>query len=153
MMTNPIAWLIVITFALMFAVIDFSKRIIPNKLLLLFLAVSGVLLLVNCTTDFNFTGSYLLSAALGLLITGGIFLAMYILSKGALGAGDVKLMAVIGFTLRLRSALYITLFSMGIFALVSTALLLTKMKTPKDTLPLAPFIFVAVLICAALELP
>lgn len=79
------AWLVVI---------DARTHRLPNRIVLPTLA--GVVLLV--VIDALLTGrmAQLIGAATGLLILGGFYAILRILSRAGMGGGDVKLAAVIG---------------------------------------------------------
>lgn len=77
-----------LSFALLCAaLIDVDCGLIPNRLTMP--ALGAALILATLS------GS-LLSALLGGLVLGGLFLALALLSNGGLGGGDIKLAAVIG---------------------------------------------------------
>ena len=62
-------------------------------------------------------------------------------SKGGVGAGDVKLIAIIGFYYGLVGVLSILMVTLVFAAVVSACMLLSKKAKMKSTLPMAPFIF------------
>lgn len=76
----------------------------------------------------------------GGLVTGGVFLAMAIATRGGMGMGDVKLAFFTGFALGLTlgiQALLITAISGGVIA---TFLMVTRIRDRRDPIPYAPFI-------------
>jgi len=76
----------------------------------------------------------------GGLVTGGVFLAMSILTRGGMGLGDVKLAFFTGFALGLTlgiPALLVTAITGGVIAVF---LMLTRIRGRKDPIPYAPFI-------------
>ncbi|MCT4595183.1 MAG: prepilin peptidase [Anaeromicrobium sp.] len=126
--------LIVISF------IDYELKIIPDECNLFGIIISGAFIIFH---NFNYTG--LKESLLGLLLGGGIFLIIAILT-GAMGGGDIKLMGVLGFAFGWKLILLITLLSFVIGAIVSIILLLLKLKNRKDAIAFGPFISVATLI-------
>jgi leader peptidase (prepilin peptidase)/N-methyltransferase len=73
-------------------------------------------------------------------LTGGVFLAMSILTRGGMGMGDVKLAFFTGFALGLTlgvGALLITAIGGGVVAVL---LLVTGIRDRRDPIPYAPFI-------------
>ena len=78
------------------AVTDIKRKIIPNKILVLLLLfwTAGVSMLLILQTEFGLT--ILFESLAGGTIGGIIFLLCYLQSKGQLGAGDVKLVFVMG---------------------------------------------------------
>jgi leader peptidase (prepilin peptidase)/N-methyltransferase len=76
----------------------------------------------------------------GGLVTGGVFLAMSIVTRGGMGLGDVKLAFFTGFALGLAltiPALLITAIAGGIIAVL---LMVTRIRDRRDPIPYAPFI-------------
>jgi leader peptidase (prepilin peptidase)/N-methyltransferase len=127
--------LVVITF------IDLKEMIIPDALVITILILSVVYKAVNYFTyDIN---PQILSSLGGLLLAGGLFLAIVILSKGGMGGGDVTLIAALGFILGHKFILFNIFLSFILGAVISLILLLTKIKTRKDPIPFGPFIILA----------
>lgn len=130
------AVLIIITF------IDIEHKIIPNKLVFIFLIWSiGWQLFYP-----QLTWNNILSGA---ILGGGILLLTAIISRGGMGGGDIKLMFAAGLFLGLANtalALFLAFLSGSIVGIV---LMLLRIKGRKDPIPFGPFlsfgIFVAVL--------
>jgi prepilin signal peptidase PulO-like enzyme (type II secretory pathway) len=77
---------------------------------------------------------------LGGLVGAGVYLSLYFLSKGKdIGGGDIRLGALIGFLVGLKSLLYVLLFSYFIALVALIIYLLVKRKKIKY-LPLGPFL-------------
>lgn len=114
---------------------DLKERRIPNKLILIGLAIGLVLHALGRTAPdaiaaFSF-----------------IFLVMFIaynINAAAIGGGDVKLAAVIALFLGLYSGLLSLLVGFGLCALYGGVVALLKRGTMKTKYPLAPFMFVGV---------
>lgn len=133
-------------FILMFAVIlialiDRRAYIIPNKILILLLGIRGILLMIECVLNlsFGYLKTIVLSPLTGFLFGGGIFFVCYILTRKAIGEGDIKLFAVIGSYVGagvLFPLLLITVFFSAVYSI--TMVLIRKMKMT-DYLPFAPF--------------
>ncbi len=79
-------------------------------------------------------------ALLGILICGGLLLILAGLSRGAIGGGDVKLVAMVGAALGWRWGFGVLAFTHVAAAGVATCLLLSRRKRWKDTLPIGPFL-------------
>lgn len=125
--------IVLISLMLVVSFIDMKEQIIPDGLIV-FGLVAGVAF-TKFTVGHSFT-----DALLGLAAGGGILLATAILSKGGMGGGDVKLMAVAGLFLGWRLtlvALFISFVAGGLFGIV---LLLTGKKGRKDPVPFGPFL-------------
>ena len=127
--------LIIITF------IDLIEMIIPDILVIIILILSLLHKILNCFI-YNISPEFL-NSFLGLLLAGGIFLAIVLLSRGGMGGGDVTLIGALGFVLGIRLVLLNILLSFILGAIISLVLLATKIKTRKDPIPFGPFIVLA----------
>ena len=82
----------------------------------------------------------ILASVYGTLVGAGIMAGIYVLSRGGMGAGDVKLAAfmgaAVGFPL-IFVALFISVVSSG---LVAVGLLVTRKKGRKEFIPFGPFL-------------
>lgn len=86
--------------------------------------------------------SFVFSACLGAFFSGGMFLLCYGVSRGGIGAGDVKLLAVLGYYLgagAIFTAVFLIVLSAAIF---SVGALVLKKVNLKQEMPFAPFVLV-----------
>lgn len=120
------AGLVVITF------VDFDHQIILDEVLLV-LAVAGLAYVWLYTHDWY-------NALYGMLVGGGLMLAIYFLSRGGMGEGDVKLSFVLGWWLGLSNILVCLLLAFVIGGIVGVALLATGIKGRKDAIPFGPYL-------------
>lgn len=120
--------------------IDLKCHIITNKLNLSCLGIGIFFTLIY------FDKWILFNNTMGLIIGGGLFLLIAIISKGAMGGGDIKLMGALGFCLGWEYIIIISVFSFILGAIVSLILLILKIKTRKDYIPFGPFIAVSAII-------
>jgi leader peptidase (prepilin peptidase) / N-methyltransferase len=118
---------------LVVALIDFDHKIIPNIITLPGLAIGfGLSLCALPITP--------LASLLGLLIGGTLFYLIAFVSKGGMGGGDIKLIAMIGAFLGWQGALF-TIFSGALLgSLVGVMLMLLGRKGRKDKVPFGPFL-------------
>lgn len=123
------------------AVIDYYHKIIPDTINIFGLIFGLIFHAINFS---NF--SNLLQYIFGFLIGGGFLLLIAVLSKGAMGGGDIKLMAVLGFWLGWKFTLLILFLSFFLGGLISIILILLKIKGRKDTIPFGPFIVLATMV-------
>ena len=129
------------------AVYDFNYYLIPNifVLLLLLLALIFQLVLVPFGIAAPLTSRSPIDLAIGVAISGFLFL-LYAVSRGAwMGFGDVKLGFALGTLLGyplIIEALLLAFISGGIVGIV---LILTGQKTLKSHLPFGPFLAFAAL--------
>ena len=124
--------------------IDLKDMIIPDSLVIAILLLS----ILHKTTNYiiHKTPMNLLDSILGLLIAGGVFLAIVIISDGGMGGGDVTLIGALGFTIGVKAILLTILLSFILGGIISILLLITKLKTRKDPIPFGPFIILGFMI-------
>ena len=116
------------------AFIDFKNQIIPDELNV-FILILGIIKLA-----YSFSLSNLLASTIGLLAGGGFFLLLAVVTGGAMGGGDIKLMGALGFLLGWKQIILVSFFSFILGALISVALIATKIRKMKDYIPFGPFI-------------
>jgi leader peptidase (prepilin peptidase)/N-methyltransferase len=119
--------------------IDMENQIIPDEIIIVGLLAGIIFSSVDIQNLFR---DYIPGALIG----SGILLLIVILSRGGMGGGDIKLMAVIGIFLGWRKALlalFISFILGGIFAFV---LLITRKKGMKDAVPFGPFLGAAAMV-------
>lgn len=90
-------------------------------------------------------------AVLGALAGGGVLLLLAVVSRGAFGGGDIKLMAMLGAALGWKGALVVMAFSQLAAALVALVLLIAHQAGRRDLLPVGAIIsfFGAVMLLGA----
>ncbi len=133
---------------ILFAVslIDFEHRIVPNTLVAAGLA-AGLLLLLPLLADlfvpvpkYLLIDHALLDALLGFALGGGLMLIIILVSRGGMGAGDMKLMAMIGLFVGLRGVAVVLLTGFILGALVGVTMMIAGSATRKTALPFAPYL-------------
>ena len=92
-----------------------------------------------------------LDVLVGGLLTGGVFLAMLIMTGGGMGMGDVKLAFFTGFALGLTFGVHALLLTALIGGAVAVALLVTNIRDRRDPIPYAPFIAIGAIVVFLLE--
>jgi leader peptidase (prepilin peptidase)/N-methyltransferase len=115
------------------ALIDYDNKIIPNIITLPGIAVGlGLSVWALPITP--------LTSLLGLLVGGALFYLIAVVSKGGMGGGDIKLIAMIGAFLGWQGALF-TIFSGALLgSVVGMMLILLGKKGRKDKVPFGPFL-------------
>ncbi len=131
------------------ALIDIDHLIIPDGLVLAGLAVGVLYRLLGFAEASGAKG--MVDGIIGLLVGGGIFLLLALISNGGMGGGDIKLMAMLGLWFGWRNILFISLIAFIIGSIISIVLLIFKLKSRKDFIPFGPFIVLAVFICLLLQ--
>lgn len=138
-MSHWLIWGMMSVILLIATITDLNRRLVPNRLI--FWGFIG-LLLVHLMLHPGLLPDYLLSFL-------GFFMGLWLLSivsKGAIGGGDVKLFALIGFGVGAKAAWWIFIFSHVLGAIA--VLLLWQFKRAKkgDSLPFAPYMLAGLLL-------
>lgn len=125
------------------SVSDLRTMRIPNKVLLFFapVLVLACLLLPDEGRGIPWW-SHLLGAAEG----GGILLIIAFLSRGGMGLGDVKLFALLGWTIGLVQAPLALLAACLIGTIVGVALIASGVVKRKQPIPFGPFLALGALL-------
>ena len=123
---------------LVVAFIDLNEMLIYDKLLVGLIGLS----ILEKFTNYMVYGKTMdiKSSILGAVLGGGLFLLIYLLSKGGMGDGDITLMASIGFILGWKHSLLTMILSFILGAIISVFLLAFKIKDRSDPIPFGPFI-------------
>lgn len=121
-----VASLVVLTF------VDFDHQIILDEVLILMLV---------CGVGYVYlTFSNYWDAVYGALFAGGSMLLIFILSRGGMGAGDVKLCFVLGVWLGLKASIVCLMLAFILGGIIGVLLLATGIKKRKDPIPFGPFL-------------
>ena len=133
--------LIVITF------IDLDFQIIPDRITLpgtLAGFIAGSFLMPDPFMRYSLLG--FTSSLAGLLAGGGLFYAIAVLSKGGMGGGDIKMMAMVGSLMGWKSVLLTTFLGSFTGAAAGLFLMVFKGKGRKTKIPFGPFLTLGALI-------
>jgi prepilin signal peptidase PulO-like enzyme (type II secretory pathway) len=115
-------------------VIDLITKTIPDVVTLPSLAYALVLAVA-------FGGkAALMQAGLGILVGGGLLLLLAVVSRGGIGGGDIKLVALLGSALGWKSALMAFALSQLGGGVVLLYLLITGRAERRRTLPIGALI-------------
>ncbi|WP_217586971.1 prepilin peptidase [Lentibacillus saliphilus] len=137
--TELMTALLLIALLMIILVSDLTYMIIPNRLLLFFFPLFILMRLINPLTPWWSS----IAGALGAMI----LLALIILiSKGGMGAGDMKLFGVIGIVLGFKQTLLAFFLSTIIGALIGIILLMTEVIGRKQQIPFGPYIVIGTLL-------
>ncbi|MCL6450768.1 MAG: prepilin peptidase [Acetobacteraceae bacterium] len=115
---------------------DLRSRLIPNRLVL-----AGLALAVPVLGAARPPAAWPWHLA-GLGAAGGVLALAALLSRGGMGAGDVKLGGVLGLYLGWPMALVALFWGFLAGALVGVVLLALRLKGRRDVIPFAPFLAV-----------
>lgn len=138
---KSIKYLIFIYALFLISVIDFQEKKIPNQLVFFILAERTMFFIPEFIMYPDAIMSVLIISFTGMIISALIMLMCRFLGRGGLGAGDIKLFAVIGFMTGFQGALNIMFYSLFIASFICIILLVSRKAKIKQTVPMAPFIF------------
>jgi len=143
---NLLLFLLLIIFGYIASVIDLTTKTIPNILVLAMLGVWVIFIIPQLFVNIDRTISVLWESGFGFAISGTLMMIVYLISRKRLGGGDVKFMAAAGLYLGMSYVLSAMLFGSILAGLTGITLIIIKKKGRKDTIPLAPFLFLGILI-------
>ena len=129
-----------------FCITDYRECIVPNKLLLILLLLFFIILGGHGVKNMEQVTGLLPSIVLGLVFSGITFGLGYLIAKGSIGAGDVKLTLIMG--LYLTGVYVVPAIAYGCFcsAVFSIVQLIRKKVTRKDAIPFVPFLYIGLII-------
>lgn len=128
--------------------IDFKHQIIPDSMWIAIL-VGGLLIVVDALLTGDFSKDWIISKIIGFFTVSGLFFIVALVTQGrAMGGGDIKLMAAVGFVLGWKAVL-LTLFMSAIFGvLFSIGRKIVSKKEMKGVVPFGPFLAMGSAVCA-----
>ena len=130
--------------------IDVNEKRIPNKILAALILIRTFILVLESIAFGGYGLSILFSAAMGGLAGGGMFLLVYLLSRGGIGMGDVKLFAVLGLYMGIGSIFIVVFFTVMSSAIYSVIMLIRRKIKLKEEIPYAPFVMIGVVLSMVL---
>ena len=130
--------------------IDGNSKRIPNKLLIALMIFRSIYMVVECFFFSEIWMTLLITFLGGAIIAGGLFLFCYLVTRGAVGAGDVKLFTVVGYYLGSGVIFTAVFMSVVLSALYSMLQLILKKKGLKEEIPFAPFVYAGTLLTMVL---
>jgi prepilin signal peptidase PulO-like enzyme (type II secretory pathway) len=136
----------IIVFGYIAMVFDLETKLIPNGLIMTMLSVWVFTMTLQLFVDTEAAVRLLRDSVLGFAIGGGLFLLVYIISRKGLGGGDVKFMAAAGLYLGFWGTIPVILYGTVIAAITGGVLIFLKKINRKDAIPLAPFLFIGIVI-------
>lgn len=133
--------LIVITF------IDLDFQIIPDRITLAGIPlglVAGSFLLNDPFMRAELLGYK--ASVIGVFAGGGLFYLVAVLSRGGMGGGDIKMMAMVGALMGWKSVLLTTFLGSLAGSLIGVFLMIFKGRGRKTKIPFGPFLALGTLI-------
>ena len=128
-------------------VIDLEHGLILNKVVYPAMIVALLLALVPQPWLTRWiVANGIANAALGGGIGFALFLLIAIVSRGGMGWGDVKLVALIGLATGFPLALFSIILGAILGSIVAVALMIAKKRKLRETLPFGPFLALAAMV-------
>jgi leader peptidase (prepilin peptidase)/N-methyltransferase len=113
--------------------IDLRHQIIPDAITL-----PGIL--AGITANVATRHLAWADVALGIAVGGGVFFIIIVLSRGGMGAGDMKLGAMLGAFLGWKLALFALMVGVVVGGVWAVALMALGLRGRKDAIPFGPFL-------------
>ena len=129
-----------------FCMIDYWERIVPNRILLLWLMLWIICMGAYGMYDMNAMLNHMFGVVLGLIFCMLSFGFCYLISKGSMGAGDVKLSIIMGIYMTGEYVVGAVLYGCILSAIFSLFMLATKKMTRKTHIPFVPFLYLGVIV-------
>lgn len=154
---SALFWGFILWLFLVLSLVDIRLRIIPDEIHVLILATGLVWVFAGQYYVSFFSGSFLGASALafgrwgtltnhllGILVGALFFFLLFILTRGrAMGMGDVKFAAALGFLFGWPDVLAIMILAFVFGGIFGAAMLLSRTYTMKSAVPFGPFLAVA----------
>ncbi len=131
-------YLVLVSILIVLSFIDWDHKIIPDRLNL------GIGILAVATLAYQPEITWI-QGAIGFAVGGG-FLFLIALLTGAMGGGDIKLMAAAGLMLGTSQIIIALYFGFIVGGVVSLFLLLMKIKGRKDAIAFGPYLSIGIII-------
>lgn len=126
------------------SIVDYNVQKIPNTMVLYLFLIKLI--------DVIMTKEKWVETSLAFTLFLMVMAILYRFSKGGLGAGDVKLIAVLAFYLGLEQTCLVLISSCGLIIGYACIRWLLKKQHWKASVPMAPFVLVGYIIHSAILL-
>lgn len=123
---------------------DYWEKVVPNRILLLWLMIWILLTGIYGVHDMNRMLYHMFGVILGVVFCMLSFGFCYLISKGSMGAGDVKLAVLMGMYLTGDYVVGAVFYGCILSAVFSVWMLMRGKITRKDYIPFVPFLYMGV---------
>lgn len=138
-------YLLLLITAFFIAWIDGEEHRIPNRILFWLTIGRAAILLAECIVYMPMAMVLVISSVLGMLSGLILFGTCYLISRGGMGAGDVKLFMVIGLFLGANGVSTVAFISVSAAAVYSAILWVRRRIGMKYTIPFGPFVYIGLI--------
>ena len=125
---------------------DYWETVVPNSILLILLMLFIIVVGLHAVRDMSVFYMALPSIILGFLFCALTFGLGYVISKGSMGAGDVKLSLIMGLYLTGEYVVATIVYGCLLSAVYSVVQLVRKRLNRKDEIPFVPFLYIGLII-------
>lgn len=143
-----LGYMVVMSALIVVSWIDFEHQIIPDSMWIA-IFVGGLFIVGDSLINGYFSKEWIISRVIGLFAVSGLFFLIAFVTQGrAMGGGDIKLMAAVGFVLGWKAVL-ISLFMSAFFGVFfSIGRKIISKKEMKGVVPFGPFLAMGSAVCA-----
>jgi leader peptidase (prepilin peptidase) / N-methyltransferase len=137
----------VVLIGVQLAAIDLAELRLPGRLIWLASGAASILFLLAALRDHN--GTALLRALISMAALPAVYLVIAVLTRGGMGAGDIRLAALVGLALGWRSWSALiggTLIAFGCAVIVGLILIATGRATRTSPIPYGPAMLVGTVV-------
>ena len=133
----PLALMFVLTSCLiLISLIDYKTQVIPDGLV-------GVIAVSSALYNLLYAPQGVVNMLLGGAVGFASMLLIFVISRGGMGGGDVKLSAAVGLWLGVEGTLLFLLLAFIMGGVISLLLLVSGVKSEGDAIPFGPFLCLA----------
>lgn len=142
-----VLWLGILTGLIALAVYDLRWMLLPSKLIYVLLTASIIMTCISVIA-YNHTLSALVNYLVAVLIGGGLFYAIFTISKGKwIGGGDVRLGFLLGLLAATPGRSFLMIFLASLLGLIVSLPFLTRHKLNRSSIiPFGPFLIAALIV-------
>ncbi len=135
-------WLIILLGLIILALYDLKWMLLPNKIVAAFSVPAMFLALLSIVFSSSNHLSMVLEYTGGILVGGGVFYVIYVLSKGKMiGGGDVKLGFLLGLIAGTIAKSFLMIFLAALIgSVVAIFLMIMSKANRKSKIPFGPFL-------------
>ena len=143
-----VGYMIMMSALIVVSWIDFEHQIIPDSMWIA-IFVGGLFIVGDALITGEFSKEWIISRIIGLFAVSGLFFIIAFVTQGrAMGGGDIKLMAAVGFVLGWKAVIIALFMSAVLGVLFSVGRLIFAKKEMKGVIPFGPFLAMGSAICA-----
>jgi leader peptidase (prepilin peptidase)/N-methyltransferase len=144
---NSVAYFVLCSSLIVVTFIDLDFQIIPDRITLAGIPiglVAGSFLLPDPFMRADLLGYK--ASVIGMCAGGGLFYLVAVLSRGGMGGGDIKMMAMVGALMGWKAVLLTTFLGSLTGSIIGVFLMVFKGKGRKAKIPFGPFLALGTLI-------